>query len=200
MILIKKEQPKSLFSFCLLLLSTIALIVSLPFYAQAQPLHKGQNGTKTLIVYFSLTGHTKHAAQYIQSQTGADMIRLRPRRPYKNNADASHRGLREQRENIHPALSTKIPHFSRYHTVLIGYPTWSSKPPMVIHTLFDDYNFRSKTVVPFTTSASTPIGPSQRVIRRLANHAHARFKNGIRYDHNNGQVKNWLQSLELERH
>lgn len=170
-----------------------------PLTSNAQTVHRGQSGTKTLIVYFSLTGTTKQAAQYIQRQTGADLIRLEPQKRYKGYDDASHRGLRELRHNIHPALATKIPNFSKYRTVFVGYPTWWARPPMLIHTLFDNYNFQGKTVVPFTTSMSTPIGPSERVVRGLAQSDGANFRNGIRYNGNHAKTNRWLNSLGLQR-
>jgi outer membrane protein assembly factor BamE (lipoprotein component of BamABCDE complex) len=84
----------------------------------------GKQNKKTLIVYFSLTGTTKKAAQQIQKATGADLIRLEPQRSYGSYDNAAKRGDRERKENIHPALATKIPHFSSYQTVFVGYPTW----------------------------------------------------------------------------
>ncbi|MDE7050225.1 MAG: flavodoxin [Lactobacillus sp.] len=156
-----------------------------------------KKNNKTLIVYFSLTGTTKDAAQYIKKETGADIIRLRPVKAYGDYDSAARRGDRERRNNIHPALATNIPNFSKYQTVLIGYPTWWSRPPMIIHTLFDKYDFSGKTVVPFTTSMSTPIGPSEKVIRQLAEKDGATFKDGIRYDNNKSQVRTWLRKLNL---
>ncbi len=156
-----------------------------------------KKNNKTLIVYFSLTGTTKDAAQYIKKETGADIIRLRPVKDYGDYDSAARRGDRERRNNIHPALATNIPNFSKYQTVLIGYPTWWSRPPMIIHTLFDKYDFSGKTVVPFTTSMSTPIGPSEKVIHQLAEKDGATFKDGIRYDNNKSQVRTWLRKLNL---
>ncbi len=156
-----------------------------------------KKNNKTLIVYFSLTGTTKDAAQYIKKETGADIIRLRPVKAYGDYDSAARRGDRERRNNIHPALATNITNFSKYQTVLIGYPTWWSRPPMIIHTLFDKYDFSGKTVVPFTTSMSTPIGPSEKVIRQLAEKDGATFKDGIRYDNNKSQVRTWLRKLNL---
>ena len=156
-----------------------------------------KKNNKTLIVYFSLTGTTEDAAQYIKKETGADIIRLRPVKAYGDYDSAARRGDRERRNNIHPALATNIPNFSKYQTVLIGYPTWWSRPPMIIHTLFDKYDFSGKTVVPFTTSMSTPIGPSEKVIRQLAEKDGATFKDGIRYDNNKSQVRTWLRNLNL---
>lgn len=155
----------------------------------------GKNNT--LIVYFSLTGTTQDAAKYIQKQTGAKMIRLQPEKSYGDYDSAAKRGDRERRNNIHPALATNIPNFSKYKTVLIGYPTWWSRPPMLIHTLFDKYDFKGKTVVPFTTSMSSPITSSQKVIKNLAQKDGATFKNGIRYDNNNKAVRAWLKNLDL---
>ena len=156
-----------------------------------------KKNNRTLIVYFSLTGTTKGAVQYIEKETGADIIRLRPVKAYGDYDSAARRGDRERRNNIHPALATNIPNFSKYQTVLIGYPTWWSRPPMIIHTLFDKYDFSGKTVVPFTTSMSTPIGPSEKVIRQLAEKDGATFKDGIRYDNNKSQVRTWLRNLNL---
>ena len=68
---------------------------------------------------------------------------------------------------------------------------------MIIHTLFDKYDFSGKTVVPFTTSMSTPIGPSEKIIRQLAEKDGATFKDGIRYDNNKSQVRTWLRKLNL---
>lgn len=65
---------------------------------------------------------------------------------------------------------------------------------MLIHTLFDKYNFAGKTVIPFTTSMSTPIGPSAAVVRQLAEKDQAKFKNGFRYD-NNQALAAWLKKL-----
>lgn len=154
-----------------------------------------KRNSKTLIVYFSLTGTTADAARQIQKDTGADLIRLRPQKPYGDYDSAARRGDHERRNNIHPALATNIPNFSKYRTVFVGYPTWWSRPPMIIHTLFDKYNFKDKTVIPFTTSMSTPIDPSQRVVKQLAEQDGAQFKNGIRYDSNNSEVRSWLKGL-----
>lgn len=156
-----------------------------------------KSNNKTLILYFSLTGTTKEAAQYIKKETGADMLRLEPEKPYGDYDSAARRGDRERRNNIHPALKTNIPNLNKYQTILIGYPTWWQRPPMLIETLFDKYDFKGKTVIPFTTSISTPIGPSEKYIRRMVQSDGASFKNGTRYDNNKSEVRSWLNNLGL---
>lgn len=68
---------------------------------------------------------------------------------------------------------------------------------MIIHTLFDQYNFRNKTIVPFTTSMSTPMSASMPYIRQMAQPYNATVLNGYRYDGNNTGLRKWLQGLNL---
>lgn len=153
---------------------------------------------KTLIVYFSLSGKTKKAAQYIQKQTGADIVEIRAAKPYGDYASAVKRAKYEQKNNIKPKIANKIQGFNEYGTVLIGYPTWNKRPPMIIYSLFNDYNFKDKNVVPFTTSGKDTIETSEQYVRRLAEDSGADFANGIRYTgNNNKQIINWLKKLGL---
>ena len=68
---------------------------------------------------------------------------------------------------------------------------------MLFWTLFEEYNFKGKTIIPFTTSMSTPIKDSQKYVRQLAEADGANFKNGLRYDDNQAQVRQWLTKLGL---
>ena len=68
---------------------------------------------------------------------------------------------------------------------------------MIIHTLFDQYNFSGKTIVPFTTSGETPISSSMPVMRSLAKKDNAKIINGIRYDKNNAKLRSFLKKNNL---
>jgi flavodoxin len=57
----------------------------------------------------------------------------------------------EQRANARPALATQINNLASYDTIFIGYPIWFGKMPMVLFTLFEQYNFAGKTIIPFST-------------------------------------------------
>ena len=156
------------------------------------------NAGRTLIIYFSMTGTTKQAAQQIQRDTGADIVRLRRAQPYPSGYDRMARvANRERKQNIHPAIQRNIPDLSWYKTVLIGYPTWWAQPPMVIHTLFDDYNFSGKTIIPFTTSMSTPMRDSMPTMRQLARDDGASIRNGFRYDNNKAALRRFLKTNGL---
>lgn len=153
-------------------------------------------GKKTLIIYFSMSGTTKKAAEQIQSYTNGDIVRLYRAKPYPSGYDNYARAAdRERRRNIHPAIRKNIPNLSKYQTIFIGFPTWWQRPPMIIHSLFDQYDFKGKTVVPFTTSMSTPMSASMPTMRQLTSQDGARIKNGFRYNDNDRALKASLNNL-----
>ncbi|MEY8442230.1 flavodoxin [Lactobacillaceae bacterium 24-114] len=154
-------------------------------FGQTQQVRADSNN-RTLIIYFSMSGTTKEAAEQIQRDTGADIVRLQRAKAYPKGYDNYARVAdRERRRNI--------PNLDQYDTVLIGFPTWWQQPPMVIHSLFDTYDFRGKTIIPFTTSMSTPMKDSMPTMRRLAKADGATIKPGFRYDNNNAQLRRFLQ-------
>lgn len=158
------------------------------------------NPHKILIVYFSMSGNTKQAAKQIQRDTGGDIVRLRRATPYPKGYDNYARvANRERKQGIHPAIKRNLPDLKNYDTVMIGFPTWWQQPPMVIHTLFDDYNFSGKTIIPFTTSMSTPMKNSMPTMRQLASADGANIKNGFRYNYNNAALRRFLAKDNLLR-
>lgn len=167
--------------------------------SSSSKVEKNNHKNKTMIIYFSLTGHTKKAAEYIQKQTGADLVRIEAKKPYSTDyKSVKKRAKQEQNANIRPEIKDKIQGFSEYGNILIGYPTWYGKQPMIINTLFNNYDFKGKNVSVFTTSGGDSIASSEQAIRRLAQDGGADFTDGIRYTgHNQAQVDKWLQKIGL---
>lgn len=156
--------------------------------------HAAINPQRTLIIYFSMSGNTKRAAEQIHRYTGAKMVRLYRAKPYpKGYSNYSRVANRERKNNIHPAIRKNIPNLSHYDTIFVGFPTWWQQPPMVIHSLFDTYNFRGKTIIPFTTSMSTPMSNSMPYMRKMGTADGATVKNGFRYDDNNAALRKFLK-------
>jgi flavodoxin len=181
-------------SFLVMLAAVFAMFVGMGRTQQAQ----AKSNNRTLIIYFSMTGNTKRAAKQIQKYTGADIVRLKRAKSYPKGYDNYARVAdHERRHNIHPAIKRNIPDLSKYDTVFIGFPTWWQQPPMVIHTLFDDYSFQGKTIIPFTTSMSTPMSASMPTMTQLAQNDGATIKNGFRYDNNNKQLRRFLKQNNL---
>lgn len=155
--------------------------------------------SRQLIMYFTLSGNTKKAAMALQRDTGADIIRIRPRKAYPSTYDAAVKvAKKELATNTHPAMANRLPNLAQYKTIYIGFPTWWRQPPMIIHTLFDTANFKQKTIVPFTTSMASPISSSMPYLRQMTNRDGAKLAKGIRYT-NNDHLRKFLVKNKLVR-
>lgn len=149
---------------------------------------------KTLIIYFSATGHTKSAAEKVAKATGADIIRLVPKKPYTSadlNYNTDCRANREQDNNAKPAIATVIKNIKQYKTVYLGYPIWHGKEPGVIRTFLSKTKLTKKTVILFCTSGGSEITRSMSNITKLA--AGARIKDGRNLtDASDKEIKEWV--------
>ena len=149
---------------------------------------------KTLIIYFSATGHTKSVAEKVAKAAGADIIRLVPKKAY-TSADLDYntdcRANREQENNAKPAIATVIKNIKQYKTVYLGYPIWHGKEPGVIRTFLSKTKLTKKTVILFCTSGGSEITRSMSNISKLA--AKARIKDGRNLtDASYKEIKEWV--------
>lgn len=127
-------------------------------------------GSRTAVIYFSCTGHTKEVAQKIAELTGGDLIELTPAQPYTSDdlaySSESCRANQEQNDpTARPALAGDPLDLTQYGTVYLGYPIWWGTAPRIINTFLDSYDLTGKTVRPFCTSGSSGIGASVADIR-----------------------------------
>ena len=125
---------------------------------------------KELVLYFSVYGTAKLVAEEIAKQTGADMQEIVPVTPYDGNRDhypALHRvAQKEHDEDQRPAIKNEID-VAGYDRIYIGYPMWCYTFPMIIYTMFDQYDFSGKTIIPFNTHMGSRDGGTYQTIREL---------------------------------
>ena len=83
------------------------------------------------MVYFSATGNTEQAAQYIAGLTGGDLFELEPAEPYsEEDLDWTDDNSRVSREHDDeslrdvPLVADTVENWAEYDTVYIGYPIW----------------------------------------------------------------------------
>lgn len=161
---------------------------------------ESQRAGKSLIIYFSISGSTKTAAEKIQAKTKADLIQIEPTTAYPTEYDDYVKVAQNQlRKKIHPEIKTKLPNLNQYETVFIGFPTWWQQPPMIVHSLFDQFDFSGKTIVPFTTSMSSPMSASMPTMRRLARADQAKIITGFRYNDNDQALAKFLTKNNLNK-
>ena len=88
---------------------------------------------KTLIVYYSLEGNTEYAAGRIAEAAGADVLRLHPKKAYKDKGFAKFVwGGKSAVMGEAPELEAYEVDLSAYERVVFGFPVWASKftPPL----------------------------------------------------------------------
>ena len=156
---------------------------------------------KELVIYFSVYGTAKNVAEEIAKQTGADIREIIPETPYDGNRDHYNALLRvaqkEHDTDARPAIKEKLP-IAEYDRIYIGYPMWCYTFPMIIYTLFEQYDFSGKTIIPFMTHQGSRDGGTFKEIK--AHEPSATVLDGIairgdRAGNAADDVRKWLTGL-----
>ena len=117
---------------------------------------------KILIAYFSTSGDTKSIALALKRITNGDIFEIVPAVPYTDedldwNKETS-RSTREMNDpTSRPTIKDRIENISEYDVILLGFPIWWHKAPKIINTFLEKYDFTGKTIIPFSTSGSSPM-------------------------------------------
>jgi flavodoxin len=145
-----------------------------PEHAPAQPT---STGSKVLLAYFSRpgenyyyggrthleVGNTEVLAGMINRLIGCDVHRIEPVDPYPDDySETVARNVREQDADARPAIANALASIEPYDTVLLGSPIWNVRAPMIMSTFVEGFDFRGKTVFPFTTYAMSGLGTTVR--------------------------------------
>lgn len=130
---------------------------------------------KTLVVYYSATGNTETAANYIADVTGGDLFELEPAEPYTDedlnyndeNSRVSQEYADERLRDVE-LVSATVEGFEEYSIVYLGYPIWWGEAAWPVNQFVENNDFTGKTVIPFCTSASSGIGDSGQMLEEKA--------------------------------
>lgn len=168
------------------------------------PTNPDPSGGKVLVVYFSATGSTERVAGYIADTLNADTFEITPVNPY-TSADLNYGNAssRVSREHNDPSLQdieltkTTPDNWDDYDTVFIGYPIWWHAAAWPVNHFVTDNDFTGKTVIPFCTSASSPLEGSDEKLAAMTDTGNwlpgQRFSSGA----SETAVAEWVNSLNL---
>ena len=157
-----------------------------------------------LVVYYSATGNTERAAQYIADATGGDLFALEPVEPYTDDdlnwADENSRVSVEHEDESQrdvALVADTVDNWDDYSTVFIGYPIWWGIAAWPVDGFVEANDFTGKTVIPFCTSASSGIGNSGELLAEMAGTGDwlegERFSSGA----SESDVQDWVNGLGL---
>ena len=162
------------------------------------------SGSSVLVVYYSATGNTAQAAQYIADTTGGDLFELEPVEPYTDddlnwtddNSRVSQEHADESLRDVELVADT-VDNWDQYDTVFIGYPIWWGIAAWPVDGFVEANDFTGKTVIPFCTSSSSGLGESGQLLADMA--GTGEWQEGQRFSSsvNEAAVQEWIDSLGL---
>ena len=160
------------------------------------------SGDKILVAYYSAQNHTKNVAEKIARNLGADTFEIIPQEVYTTeDLDWTTNGSRVNREHNDESLrdialvSTDVPNWEDYDTILIGYPIWWGIAAWPVDNFVKDNDFSDKIVIPFCTSTSSGLGQSGELLKQMANGGN--WQTGHRFSSSatDAEIKTWTDSL-----
>lgn len=177
--------------------------------AEASVENQGQPSVeagKTLVVYFSATGHTENVAGYIAAAADADIFVLEPVEPYSSDdldwRDENSRVAREhenEEERDVELVAATVEDWESYDTVFIGYPIWWDIAAWPVNGFIAANDFTGKTVIPFCTSSSSDLSESRQLLEEAAGTGN--WLEGARFSSSDTEetVREWVESLNLRQ-
>ena len=160
------------------------------------------NSDKILVIYFSETGNTQKLAKLISDKVGGDFIRIETEKVYPTNYNELVDDAKKEKENDdRPKLKTLNINLDDYDTIFIGYPIWWYQMPMAMYTLFDNYDFADKTIIPFNTHEGSGSSGTYEDIPKLEPKAKVLeglpIRGGDMVSDQSSKVDSWLNKLGI---
>ena len=171
--------------------------------SETEPETQPETG-KTLVVYYSASGNTKRVAEDIAEAASADLFEIVPTEVYtSDDLNRTNSDSRVSREHDDESLrdvalvSTEVPNWASYDTVLLGYPIWWGIAAWPVDGFVKANDFTGKTVIPFATSSSSGMGQSGSLLADMAGTGNwqegQRFSSGA----SSSDVQSWVDGLGL---
>jgi flavodoxin len=199
-------MKKYLFITVLFVLSTLVACAQknkMANNAEVENQIQGKNMKNILIAYFSCTGNTRSLAEQIAKASKAELYEIKPKIPYSsedlNWRNSSSRSNNERNDpSSRPVISDNVENIEQYDIIFLGYPIWFGQAPNIIYTFLESYNFSGKTIVPFCTSGSSPIGSSASNLHKICSN-NTTWLSGSRFAGNasRSDIVKWINGLGL---
>lgn len=162
------------------------------------------SGSNVLVVYYSATGNTAQAAQYIADSTGGDLFEIQPVEPYTDddlnwtddNSRVSQEHADESLRDVELVADT-VDNWDQYDTVFIGYPIWWGIAAWPVDGFVEANDFSGKTVIPFCTSSSSGLGESGQLLADMAGTGDWQEGQRFRSSASQEDVQSWIEELGL---
>ncbi|MGD8401201.1 MAG: flavodoxin [Bacillota bacterium] len=105
---------------------------------------------RIVVIYYSLEGNTRLAAQIIAAQTGADLLELKPQKELGTHGFLKYFwGGKQAMLKEKPALAPLERNPGEYDLIFLGTPVWAFTYAPSVHTFLTEYSLRNKRIALF---------------------------------------------------
>ena len=158
---------------------------------------------KVLVAYFSWSGNTKYAAQYIAKKLGADEFEIIREKPYPTEYTPCTEDAKAEKEaGERPAIKGKVENMAQYDVVFVCVPVWWYTAPMPVFTFLEQYDLKGKTVIPFCTAYSGPSQTLKDIVKSIPDSDHrdgicivTKEQGGQGMDSKTAKIDKWLGEI-----
>lgn len=121
---------------------------------QGAPVTVKQSFGKTLVIYYSLSGHTKEIAEKIRTLTNADIYEIKTAEKIDTVPWFYLKIKQQLKTGNFPRLAGDLPDFSSYDLIFFGAPVWWYTIATPAQSFLKQADFKNKEVAPFSTQGS----------------------------------------------
>ena len=109
---------------------------------------------KVLVIYYSLTGHTKDIAERIKKFTNADMYEIKTLEKIDAKPYFYMQVKKQLKDKNFPKLEGEMPRIDNYDIIFVGAPVWWYTIATPGFSFLEQMDCKGKKVVPFSTQGS----------------------------------------------
>lgn len=169
--------------------------------------------SRNLIVYYSRCeenyvsgkiinlkiGNTKVVAQKLIEILDADIVEIKPIKPYPfNYHECTEVSKQEQSTNQRPAIEPMNINVDDYDDIYLGYPNWWSTMPMCVWTFLESVDLSGKRIHPFCTHEGSGLGKSIKDLKKLC--PNSQIMNGLSIygsavQQSDKEISKWLKEI-----
>ncbi|MCK5129693.1 MAG: hypothetical protein KAQ68_07565 [Clostridiales bacterium] len=117
---------------------------------------------KTCIAYFSKTGNTKTAAEYLAQKIDAALIPLEDETNYKGFIGFMKGGYRASFAKKTSLSDTIYDQIAQYERIILATPVWAGKTTPAINAVLNSVDFTNKQVYAVTSQGDSSFGDADK--------------------------------------
>ena len=129
---------------------------------------------RVLVVYYSWSGNTRKAAEYIAEHTGGTLLEITAAKPYPSDYNACVQQAKDEvQQEQTPAIKPASVDLSKYDVIFVGTPNWWSSIAPPVRTFLTKNKMDGKKVALFVTHGSGGMARCEKDARELLSKATA---------------------------